>query len=102
MDTYELAELYLRRQEQAIRLTFADARLAVVTEAGSRLWYIDVNGVVQTGLLAQLAESDNLRFELTAVTAGGRKFEGVGYLHPNVKHQAAAIRGDGELTGYSA
>jgi len=102
MDTYELSELYLGRQGQEIRLSFADARLAVVTETGSRLWYIDVNGVAQTELLAQLADSDHLRFEITAVTAGGRKFEGVGYLHPNVKHQAAAIRGDGELTGYSA
>jgi len=102
MDTYALAELRLRRREQDVRLTFDDARLAVVTEAGSRLWYIDVNGIAQTGLLEQLADSGDLRFELTAVTADGRRFEGVGYVHPNVRHHAAAIRGDGELAGYSA
>jgi hypothetical protein len=101
METFQLRELHLKQHGSALQLHYEEAQLAVVTEAGSRLWYIDVNGVGQTELLQKLSDNgDDLRFELIAVTADGLRFEGVGYLHPNVKHQAAAIRGDGELIGY--
>ncbi|PZD94813.1 hypothetical protein DNH61_16085 [Paenibacillus sambharensis] len=100
MESFELAELTVRQEGLNCRLSFTSAYLAVVSDLGSRLWYIDVNGVVQTDLLQQFHTSDNIRVELSAVTAGGRRFEGAGYLHPNINVQAAAIRGDGELAGY--
>ena len=100
MDVFELAELHIAQQGVGCRLTFSSARLAVNTEMGSRLWSIDVNGIAQTDVLTRFWTSDDIRIELAAVTAGGRRFEGIGYLHPNVQHNAAAIRGDGVLAGY--
>jgi hypothetical protein len=100
METFQLAELHLKQHGLELQLRYDDAQLAIVTETGSRLWYIDVNGVKETELLQKLSDNEyDLRFDLIAVTAGGQRFEGIGYLHPNVKHHAAAIRGDGELIG---
>ncbi len=45
-------------------------------------------------------ESEDIRIDLTGLTARGHSFEAVGYFHPNVMHHAAAIRGDGELPGF--
>ncbi len=101
METFQLTVLHLKQHGLELQLRYADAQLAIVTETGSRLWYIDVNGVQDTELLRKLHDNEcDLRFELIAVTAGGQRFEGVGYVHPNVKHRAAAIRGDGELIGH--
>ncbi len=101
METFQLVELHLKQQSLELQLRYDDAQLAIVTETGSRLWYIDVNGVQHPELLQKLHDNEyDLRFELIAVTADGQRFEGVGYVHPNVKHRAAAIRGDGELIGY--
>ncbi|MCQ6559598.1 hypothetical protein [Paenibacillus mendelii] len=100
MDTYLLAELTIRQSEETTKLVFAGAQLVIVTDTGSRLWYIDIDGMTQTSLLRAFNESENIRVELKAITAGGRTFEGTGYLHPNVQHHAAAIRGDGELMGF--
>ncbi|MBD2848460.1 hypothetical protein IDH44_25035 [Paenibacillus sp. IB182496] len=100
MEQYELTELLIAQQQQDYTLHFSSAQLVVVTELGSRLWYIDVNGIAETELLESFSRSENIRIELQAVTAGGRRYEGIGYLHPNPAHQAAAIRGDGELAGF--
>ncbi|UVI28735.1 hypothetical protein [Paenibacillus spongiae] len=100
MDTYMLAELTIRQFDESTKLIFSGAQLVIVTDTGSRLWYIDIDGMTQTSLLRSFNESENIRVELTAVTAGGRAFEGTGYLHPNVQHHAAAIRGEGELAGF--
>jgi hypothetical protein len=56
--------------------------------------------MTQTSLLRMFSESEDIRVELSGVTAGGRPFEAVGYFHPNEMHRAAAIRGDGELAGF--
>ena len=101
METFPLTELHLKQHGLELQLRYADAQLAIVSETGSRLWYIDVNGVQDTELLQKLNDNEfDLRFTMIAVTARGQRFEGVGYVHPNVKHHAAAIRGDGELIGY--
>ncbi|EXX84714.1 hypothetical protein BG53_10445 [Paenibacillus darwinianus] len=100
MDVFELAELHIAQEGMNCKLLFTSAQLAVTTDLGSRLWYIDVNGITQTDVLTRFWTSSDIRIELAAVTAGGRRFEGVGYLHPNVPHNAAAIRGEGALSGY--
>ncbi|XEC93492.1 hypothetical protein AB6A23_19275 [Paenibacillus tarimensis] len=97
MEQYELAELVISRQEETFHLRFASAQLVIVTDLGSKLWYVDVSGISQTGMLQALNVSEDIKVDLEAVTAGGRRYRGTGYMHPNVIHQAAAIRGDGEL-----
>ncbi|WP_274649336.1 hypothetical protein [Paenibacillus humicola] len=102
MDSYAIAELEIVYCGAATRLVFAAAKLFVVTEAGYRLWYIDVDGMTQSALLHRFNESEDIRVELSGITAGGRRFSGIGYVHPNVAHAAAAIRGDGTLAGFEA
>ncbi|CAH1211719.1 hypothetical protein PAECIP111893_03463 [Paenibacillus plantiphilus] len=100
MDTYLLEDLTLTYDDQTSKLQFTSAVLVIVTEASYRLWYIEIDGMTQIELLQAFLEREDIRVDLSGVTAGGLRFEGIGYLHPNVAHHAAAIRGDDELTGF--
>ena len=100
METFDLSELRIAQDGWSAALAFASAKLTVVSDSGVRLWYIDAEGIAQTDVLERFLESENIRVELAAVTAGGRRFEGVGYFHPTPAHRAAAIRGDDVLRGY--
>jgi len=100
MEQYELAEILIRSaQRQNWQLTFAEAQLVVVTEMGSRLWYLDVNGIGDEELLQHFYTAEEIGIELELITIGGKHLSGSGYLHANPRHQAAAIRGDGEIAG---
>ena len=101
MDTYAISALEIVFNDIATKLAFTDAKLVVVTETGFRLWYIDIDGMTQAALLHLFNESEDIRIELSGITAGGRRFSGIGFFHPNVAHAAAAIRGDGELNGFN-
>ncbi|WP_424767240.1 hypothetical protein [Paenibacillus sp. sgz302251] len=97
METFEIIAMEITYQQQTKGLSFTSAELVRVTEYGDRLWYVDVNGVGDRELLAWFGQSEDIRVQLTAVARSGQTFRGIGYLHPNEPHQAAAIRGDGEL-----
>ncbi|MFS0723335.1 hypothetical protein [Paenibacillus sp. 1P07SE] len=99
MEQFELAEIHMTSQQQTLELLFASAQLVVVTELGSRLWYLDVNGVADEALLQHYYTAENITIELELITLGGKRLSGTGYFHANPKHQAAAIRGEGELVG---
>jgi hypothetical protein len=100
VEVFELVELEVSKPDWSCKITFSSAQLVVVSEMGSRLWYVDVNGIAQQDMLADFNDSEDIRVDLRAVSAGGRMFSGIGYLHPNVAHHAAAIRGDDKLIGY--
>ena len=99
MEQFELAEIQMTSQTDKHQLTFASAQLVVVTEMGSRLWYVDVNGIANEALLQHYYTAEDIQIELELITVGGKRVNGSGFFHANPKHQAAAIRGDGELTG---
>ncbi|QJD87542.1 hypothetical protein [Cohnella herbarum] len=100
METYDLAELVITQDSQTWPLEFSRAKLMIVSEYGTRLWYIDVDGITDEGLLGRFAESEEIGVGMSAITIGGRRLEGKGFFHPNPQHRAAAIRGDGQLEGY--
>lgn len=97
VETFELIAIEIMYQRQTKPLTFTSAELVRVTEYGDRLWYVDINGVADREMLSWFGQSEDISVQLTAVANSGRTFRGSGYLHPNEPHQAAAIRGDGEL-----
>jgi len=98
METFELDAIELDYHGQAIKLNFDDAVLVIVTEYGDRLWYVDINGVRNDGLLTDFNRQEDIRISMNAASSkGALSFSGIGYLHPNEPNQAAAIRGDGEL-----
>jgi len=97
METFELIAFEMTYQQKTIRLSFTSAALVRVTEYGDRLWYVDINGVGDRELLARFGKSEDIGIELTAIASSGQTFRGKGYFHPNEPHQAAAVRGDGEL-----
>ncbi|WP_020617615.1 hypothetical protein [Paenibacillus daejeonensis] len=99
MEQFELAEIQMTSQSDKHQLMFASAQLVVVTEMGSRLWYVDVNGIADEALLQYYYTAEDIQIELELITAGGKRVNGSGFFHANPKHQAAAIRGDGELSG---
>ncbi|WP_270169548.1 hypothetical protein [Paenibacillus sp. SYP-B4298] len=99
MEQYELIELRIEQHGKSEKLDFSSARLVVVTDMGSRLWYIDANGITQQKLLSDFSRSDDIAVTLQGITVGGKAFSGEGFFHPNPQHQAAAIRGNGELAG---
>ncbi|AJY77440.1 hypothetical protein [Paenibacillus beijingensis] len=101
MDTFVLLSLEIGHADWRRSLHFATAELVLLTEMGSRLWYIDVNGISEKDLLSYFSSSEDIKVELTATTAGGRVVSGTGFFHPNTVLPAAAIRGDGELKGIS-
>lgn len=97
METFEIIALEITYQQQTASLSFSSAELVRVTDYGDRLWYIDINDVSDPALLAWFGQSEDIAVELIAAATNGRSFRGRGYFHPNEPHQAAAIRGDGEL-----
>lgn len=97
METFEIINIEITFQQGTTQLDFTSAELVRVTEFGSRLWYVDINGVVDHELLKWFGQSQNIEVQLAAVAKSGQTFRGKGYLHPNEQHQAAAIRGDDEL-----
>ncbi|MFC5702016.1 hypothetical protein ACFPVX_12015 [Cohnella faecalis] len=100
MDTYELASLSVAQGSEALPISFSRAKLMVVSDYGTRLWFIDVEGVADEQLLQRFAVSEEIGVSVKATTIGGRRLEGHGFFHPNPIHRAAAIRGNGELEGY--
>jgi hypothetical protein len=100
VETYELAELAIAQGNQSWNLAFTRAKLMIVSEFGTRLWYIDIDGMKDESLLRSFAESEEIGIYATMTTIGGRRMEGNGFFHPNPQHLAAAIRGDGQLEGY--
>ncbi|CAM3831178.1 hypothetical protein COLU111180_09945 [Cohnella lubricantis] len=101
MENYELASLTISQVEESWTLTFERAKLMVVHDHGTLSWFIDAEGVANADVLNRFAISEEIAVSLEAVTIGGRKLTGAGYFHPNTLHSAAAIRGVGELDGYS-
>lgn len=97
METFSLLAFEMTFQQKTIQLSFTSAELVRVTEYGDRLWYVDINGVRDRELLAWFGRSEDIGIELIAVASTGQTFRGKGYFHPNEPHQAAAVRGDGEL-----
>ncbi|MFF2484565.1 hypothetical protein [Paenibacillus sp. NPDC058071] len=97
METIELIAITMDYEGKVIELGFEKAELIVISEYGSRLWYANVDGIADSELLRRFGQSENIGIELNASAKDGRKFRGSAYLHPNEPHQAAAIRGDGEL-----
>lgn len=102
MENYELASLKIKQFEEEWTLSFECAKLMVVHDHGTLSWFIDAEGVANTELLSRFAVSEEIAVTLEAVTIGGKRLAGEGYFHPNTLHNAAAIRGFGELKGYSA
>lgn len=101
METYDLASLNIVTENaKAHDIAFDHAKLVVVSSHGTRLWYVDVDGVANEGLLEAFASTVQIGVAVTATTIGGRIFSGKGFFHPNVPHRAAAIRGEGVLEGY--
>lgn len=100
METFDLAELVISQDSQEWKLTFTRAKLMIVSDHGTRLWFIDVDGMTDDSLLNKFAMSDHIEVRLRATSIGGCLMEGMGYFHPNPQHSAAAIRGNGQLEGY--
>ena len=71
MDTYLLEELSIKHLGITTKLNYTTAQLVVVTDTGYRLWYIDVDGITQTSLLHMFNESEDIRIDLTGLTARG-------------------------------
>ncbi|MGG1312606.1 MULTISPECIES: hypothetical protein [Cohnella] len=101
MKSYDLASLSVTHSAGSWKLPFARAKLTVVQEYGTFLWYIDVEGVTDERLLSFFAGTEEIDVIVEATTIGGRRLQGDAYFHPNPRHKAAAIRGQGELQGYS-
>jgi hypothetical protein len=101
VENYELAALTVTEGQESRTLTFDRGKLTVVSEYGTRLWFIDLDGVADEGLLQRFAEAEDIGVRVYAVTIGGRHLSGNGFLHPNPLRLSAAIRGDGELEGYA-
>lgn len=101
METYELASMTVTEGGIPKPVAFARAKLTVVAEYGTRMWYIDADGISDTGLLRRFSETDEIGVDISAFTIGGKSLSGRGFFHPNLPNRSAAIRGDGELRGYS-
>lgn len=100
MKPFELTSLTVTEKEINRPLTFARASLTVVSDHGTKLWYIDVDGIADEALLRRFAESEEIGVYVEAVTTQGLKWSGQAFFHPNPAVRSAAIRGDGALNGY--
>jgi hypothetical protein len=100
VEQYELTALTITEGQQNRTIAFTRAKLTVVSEYGSRLWFVDVDGISDKPLLQRFAETDEIGVGMQAVTIGGKSLFGRGHFHPNPQNRSAAIRGDGELEGY--
>lgn len=100
MDTFDLASLQVKQDNNEWLVSFERARLFVIQQYGTFSWYIELDGMKQEELLRHFAESLDIAVSVEAVTAGGRSMGGDAFFHPNPQKQAAAVRGQGELRGY--
>lgn len=99
MESIGLKQLTISYGEQTYKsLCFDKAELVVITQYGDRIWYIDVDGISDSELLAWFGQSENIRVEVHVITQSGDTWQGTAYFHPNEPGCAAAIRGDGKLT----
>ncbi|MBN2979920.1 MULTISPECIES: hypothetical protein [Cohnella] len=101
MESYDLASLSVAHSTGSWELAFSQAKLFVIQEYGTFLWYIDAEGVSDERLLAHFAQTEDIGVRVEATTIGGRVLKGDAYFHPNPQNKAAAIRGQGELSGYN-
>ncbi|MCM3749905.1 hypothetical protein M3223_21455 [Paenibacillus pasadenensis] len=99
MEIYQLASIELTHGDWTRKLDMESAELVLVTEAGSRLWYVDVTGLRDEDLLDYFYTASDIQVELKAVAQSGATLEGTAYFHANKARHAAALRGDGELAG---
>lgn len=99
METIEIQQITLADPNAAetIELALTKAELVLVTEYGSKLWYIDVTGAGPASLLDHYYSSEHILVSVTAGAADGRSFQGKAYFHANVLKQACVLRGDDEL-----
>lgn len=100
METYELANLSVSQHTFTSAIAYAKAKLYIITDHGSKHWYIELDGVTDHGLLRRFSESEDIAVTLEGATVGGRKVSGNGYFYPNPTHRAAAIRGVDRLEGF--
>ena len=100
MNTYPVAELTINYDGMSTRLMYTAAQLVIVSDAGYKLWYVEIDGMTQHSLLHMFNQTDQIGVALDGVTADGKHFSGTGFFHPNEQHYAAAIRGDSELPGF--
>ena len=78
-------------------LAYERAKLFIITDHGSKHWYVELDGVSDEQALRRFEESEDIDVTLEASTADGRRWTGRGYFHPNRRHRAANIRGEGPL-----
>lgn len=97
METIEIISIELTYQQQTKELSFSKAELIVLSDYGSKLWYVDVSEVEDRELLRWFGQSEDIEVKLQLLSRDGRSFHGAAYFHPNEPHQAAAIRGEGIL-----
>ncbi|MWC29028.1 hypothetical protein [Paenibacillus sp. MMS18-CY102] len=99
METFQIQQITLADHSEAttIELALTSAELVLITEHGSKLWYIDVTGAGPASLLDHYYSSEHILVSVTALAADGRTFQGKAYFHANVPKQACVLRGDDEL-----
>lgn len=100
METFELTNLTISQGYEVRSIAYTRAKLFVVSEHGSKLWYIELDGVSDEALLRRFYDAEDIGVYVKATTAEGRTLSGQGYFHANPLHGAAAIRGEGRLEGY--
>lgn len=79
METYDLAELVIAQDSQTWNLAFSRAKLMIVSDYGTRLWYIDIDGMTDESLLKRFAESENIGVDMHTTTIGGRRLKAVDF-----------------------
>lgn len=99
MNTFQLVDLQVVQHGVATKVKFTKGELVVIADSGFVQWYVDLEGVTDQVWLQHFYDSTDLKVELQANTRGGKVFAGIGYIHVNVSHQAAVIRGDDVLHG---
>jgi|GEM_PF-1188722 len=98
METIPVTQITITGSDgEARELSFSSAELFIVTDFGSRQWYIDTNDAGPADLLDHYYTSDSIRISLAASSVDGRRFEGIAYFHSNVPKRACVLRGDDEL-----
>ncbi len=100
METYELAQLSITQGSYGKSLAYERAKLFIITDHGSKHWYVELDGLSDEDVLRRFEESEDIGVSLAATTADGRAWTGCGYFHPNSRHRAANIRGEGPLEGF--